>query len=313
MAASERRLGTDGTARLWPLEGGAPLVLAPGAGRIASATFTPDSAKVVVGAEDGRLRVWPRIGGEPLVLPAAGYPGGAVLSPDGAWIAVVSRDSQPTLVRADGFGEPVRLRAPGMDDSDPRVFSMSFSPDGSRVAAASVTGTRIWRIDRPGEAEVVLPASFRFQAVFHPTGKMLVTSSGWGLPELRFWSVDGRELRSFNRLGGPSVAWSPDGERLETGAVRVERLDRRGEPIILNGHESMVVYVSFAHDGRLATASTDTTARLWLVDWAGLVAALRSATTACLTPSERTSYLGETPADADAAWASCERRFGRAP
>jgi len=66
-----------------------------------------------------------------------------------------------------------------------------------------------------------------------------------------------------------------------TGAVRVERLDRRGEPIILNGHESSVEYVSFARDGRLASASTDTTARLWLMGWAELVRALRSATTAC--------------------------------
>lgn len=303
----------DGTARLWPLDGGGPLVLAPGAGGVYSATFTPDGAKVVVSAEDGLLRVWPRTGGEPLVLPAGGYPDRAVLSTDGAWIATVSRDGEPTLVRTDGSGEPVRLRRPEMVG----VRSLSFSPDGSRVAAAWRGGAWIWRTDRPDEAEVVLPANDSAQAVFHPNGTMLVTAPLRYLPELRFWSADGRELRSFNRLGGPSVAWSPDGERLATGlmdgAVRVERLDRRGEPIILNGHESSVESVSFAPDGRLATASADATARLWLVDWAGLVAALRSATTACLTPGERTNYLGETPAEADAAWASCERRFGRAP
>jgi hypothetical protein len=57
----------------------------------------------------------------------------------------------------------------------------------------------------------------------------------------------------------------------------------------------------------------DATARLWLVDWAGLVAALRSATTACMPAGERTSYLRETASEAEVAWKSCERRFGRSP
>lgn len=307
----------DGTARLWPLDGGAPVVLAPGTGPLFSATFTPDGAKVLVGADDGRLRVWPRTGGEPVVLPASGY-APAVPSPDGAWIATVSvsplpSHQQPKLIRADGTGEPVWLHAAGLGN----ILDMSFSPDGSRVAATSLNGARIWRIDRPGEAEAVLPIFGPSQVLFHPSGTMLVTSPRYSRAELRFWSLDGRELPSLKRLGGPSVAWSPDGERIATGLlggeVRVEWLDRREEPIILNGHEASVESVSFAPDGRLASASIDGTARLWLVDWAALVAALRSATTACLTPSERTSHLGETPAEADAAWASCERRFGRAP
>jgi hypothetical protein len=95
--------------------------------------------------------------------------------------------------------------------------------------------------------------------------------------------------------------------------VRVERVDRRGEPVLSKGHESWETHVSFAGDGRLAMVSDDGAARLWLVDWARLVRALRTATTGCLTSMERMNYLGEVRAETDARSASCERRFGRAP
>ncbi len=75
-----------------------------------------------------------------------------------------------------------------------------------------------------------------------------------------------------------------------------------------------VLGVAFTPDGRrVATVSTDDTARLWLLDWGDLVRALRAATHACLTVDQRTTHLHESPDKARAAWEAYERRFGRKP
>jgi hypothetical protein len=47
------------------------------------------------------------------------------------------------------------------------------------------------------------------------------------------------------------------------------------------------------------------------LDWDHLRRALREATTACLSADRRIAHLGETPDQAHAAFAACERRFGR--
>jgi WD40 repeat protein len=94
--------------------------------------------------------------------------------------------------------------------------------------------------------------------------------------------------------------------------VHATRLDGRGEPVVLVGHETGVSALAFHPDGRLATAA-DRTVRLWRMDWQSLVSSLRAATTACLTPEQRVRHLGEASDRARAASDACERRHGRAP
>ena len=93
--------------------------------------------------------------------------------------------------------------------------------------------------------------------------------------------------------------------------------------------EDFVLSAALSPDGkRIVTASIDKTARVWnarlrqcrrqahrhcVSGWSVLQQALRDATTDCLSPDQRQTYLTETDADADAAYEACERSHGRTP
>jgi WD40 repeat protein len=304
----------DGTARLWPVGGGAPTVLDE-TGETFAGAFDPSGTRVALARTDG-LVVWRVTGGAPLSHPIANVAIGSVAySPDGVWLAATelgetSGNDLVTLLRADGSAAPQK---PWPQAG--QIFGISFSPDSSRVAAAHAAFGRIWRSDGTGEPVVLPVIQGRTAPVFHPRGEMLMTSS-YAFDRLQFWSLDGREHVALARAGGGPVAWSPDGERVAVGhrdgSVRITRVDGADDPIVIRAHQGVVTGVAFLPDGRLAT-SGDSTVRLWLLDWRELVASLRAATTACLTPDQRVASLRQSPESARAAWESCERRYGRAP
>jgi WD40 repeat protein len=299
----------DGTARLWPVAGGAPVEL--GAARLYAAgfgAFHPDGTRVAIAANDG-LEVFSVADGKALARPIAGVPvGNPAYSPDGVWLAATEGWNAPhfvTRVRADGSGEPSRR---GLPDTG---LSLSYTPDGSRLAVATFLGVRVWPADLTGEPLVLSLTGGLIQAVFSPGGEAIMTSTSSG--KTQFWSVDGRRQVAPSRPGGGPVAWSPDGSRVAVGlldgSARVTRLDGSDEPVVVDGP---VTGLAFSADGRLVTSGGGK-ARLWLLDWNDLLSSLRSATTACLSPEERGRHLGESPARAHAAWKACERRHGRAP
>ncbi len=77
-----------------------------------------------------------------------------------------------------------------------------------------------------------------------------------------------------------SVAYRPDGRQIVTGcadgAVRVWNADGSSEPMILRGHDGVVLSVTYSPDGRrIASSSKDLTVRVWNADGSGQPLVLR--------------------------------------
>jgi WD40 repeat protein len=178
----------------------------------------------------------------------------------------------------DGYGDPLPPHALARLGSlrfqhDDAVYSVAFSPDGSKIV--TVSGNRkLWIWDRTtgkplltiGSKEVpVYP-----KALFLPDGKHVVAPTKQGLTV--FDAATGKEVRYIGGEKGEAayvLALSPDGKKLASGAwhredVRVWDVAGGKELLKLPGHPQGVNAIAFSPDGgRLAVGCTDGTARIW--------------------------------------------------
>jgi hypothetical protein len=202
-----------------------------------------------------------------------------------------------------------------------KVVSAVWSPDGQRIVTASYDNTaRVWNADGKGDPLVLKGHEGSVtSAAWSPDGKRIVTASLD--PAARVWNADGKGdplVLKGHESSVFSAAWSPDGKRIVTASLdqtaRVWNADGKGDPLVLKGHEHIVRSAAFSPDGQsIVTASDDKTARIWPLSIPALQQSLRSATTECLSPEQRRTYLDEREADARKEYEACERSAGRTP
>jgi WD40 repeat protein len=85
-----------------------------------------------------------------------------------------------------------------------------------------------------------------------------------------------------------------------------------GRAIVMFAHPAVVRTAAFHPMKRsIATGADDGIVRLWRYDIQELAAALREATSACISPADRRAFLEESARQAEAAYRECERRAGR--
>ena len=162
-----------------------------------------------------------------------------------------------------------------------RVWSVTFSPDGQRLASAGGREAdekgelKVWDMNTGQEALALSSFTWAVRCVrFSPDGRRLATASA-GLVQL--WDAQtGREQLTCRDHQGTllEVAFSPDGRRLAAVGglsrvypdreVKVWDAQTGQEVLSLRGHVGGLRSVAFSPDGRrLASAGLDQTIKLW--------------------------------------------------
>jgi WD40 repeat protein len=280
----------DQTVRLWDLRQpqSAPHVLSGHRYNVRSVAFSPDGNRLASAGDNRTVLLWdlrqPQTAPQVLQLePARNFvPRLAVaFSPDVNHVAF-----------ANSIWNLRQLQAgPQLSGQQSIVSSVAFSPDGSRLAAGSADGVRIWDLHQPQSPPLVLSGDrFAVRSVaFSPDGSRLAAG---GLVGVRIWDLHQPQAgsRFLSRGIADSVAFSPDGDALADG-LRIWNLRRpEAAPQVLSDPGFPVV---FSPDGnRLATGSYDHTVRVW-PRWAAAADYLCTRVWRNLTMEEWRLYIGE--------------------
>jgi eukaryotic-like serine/threonine-protein kinase len=205
------------------------------------------------------------------------------------YTAAFSPDGRQLVAATDGavmvWDWKTRQKRP-LPEHNYHTIPVAFSRTGRLATGSIPEGVRLWD---PVTGERL----YTFPAYRHPISALAFSGNGERLAvasydkTVKVWdTTTGRLLYTFNSHTGnvECVAFSPDGLRLASGGedrtVRVwdvstwpgrevldrEVLDRElldREVLDLPGHTNRCACLAFAPDGRLASASTDKTIRIW--------------------------------------------------
>ena len=269
----------DDAVRLWDIGSGMlQTSLLHSSSDIDAMAFSPYGMHLAAGSDDGTSSLWRISSGSPTFIsfPHVDTVVQTQFSPDGQIVATASLDtgdalwSTNTVIRlwntpsgkSYGYGIPIRV--------DGQIGDFTFSPDGTRIATASLDSTaRIFDTTTGSATTVPMQHSDRLIAVvFSRDGTRLATASRDATA--RLWeSATGRPIGKRMPHNGPvnTLTFSPDGTRLVTGSAdRTARLwsTLTGEPLGAEmKHDGPVAALTFSPDGtRMATAA-GSVARLW--------------------------------------------------
>jgi WD40 repeat protein/serine/threonine protein kinase len=281
----KRILTAGGKVRLWDAGSGQLLGEAlKNSGAISSACFSPDGKRILTASSDNAAQVWDAGTGQPVNQPlrhnAQVY--SAQYSLDGNRILTASADGTARIWDAqtgEPLGEPLKhSRA---------VYSAQFSPDGTRIVTANDDfGALVWeRVSGPSLAEQPWQGRGHVAQV-SADGKRFATTSMDGTARV-FDTQTGQPISAPLKHKGAvsSAQFSLDGKRLVTASSEVAGMTFVRENDRWMAHSAWVwdaqsggllggpfrfkdlnfiLSAQLSPQGeRLATASSDNTARVW--------------------------------------------------
>jgi WD40 repeat protein/tetratricopeptide (TPR) repeat protein len=244
----------DGVVRTWDGATGKPLENLGGFKEAITAVAYSPNGKFLAGvSQEGTLQVLNRTENRSrtVKLPASGG-FGLAFKPDGSQLAVGCSDLSDIAVR---LFDPETLRDAGTLKGPRALPAVAWSPDGSILAFASSTGTRLLKPGAPTAELVLRDVAGTFDEAtslsFSPDGKRMATTAP-GRP-VRIWDTGtGLEmLASPENLSGEVVAFSPDGNRLalgeQSGQLRIYEASRRTYPQTFSDSS---YHLAFSPDGQ---------------------------------------------------------------
>jgi WD40 repeat protein len=288
----------DGTVRLWDLQTCKELVQMEGhAGPAWGVAFAPDGKQALAAGQTGCLALYDATTGKKLrEMPRHPQPVRAVaFTPDGRRALSGCYDH---LLRLWDLDTGTELRS--FKGHIAGIMAVACSPDGKRAVTGGGqldSSVRIWDLETGKVLRVLRGHTERVMGVaFTPDGKKVV-SSAWD-STVRIWDATlGKELLlcrptvadetgsapppipggGLKMLAGPrpdiddghfwGVAVAPDGRWLAAGTsagnIYVFDAATGKRACTFSAHRGAVSQVVFAPDGRLVSASADSTLHVW--------------------------------------------------
>ncbi|PCC73996.1 serine/threonine-protein kinase [Nannocystis exedens] len=259
----------DHTVRVWPVDGGDPLILRGHENAVLFAAWSPDGRRIASTGYDRTTRVWSAERGELLATFAEDTDCYSVdWSPDGARLVVGCNDDTARIWNVDSPAGPPRL----LVGHEGPVMAVAWRGDGRRVLTGSYDATiRVWPADDDGPPQVLRGHEGAVHSLAWSRDGRRILAGSWDR-SARVWRPEGRPPPRAVHAPGQimhAAAFGPDGRIAFAENDRVRVWDPAGEApeVVLRGHAGPIYGLAWSPGGgRLATASTDATARVWHLD-----------------------------------------------
>ncbi len=241
-------------------------------------TFSPDGKYLAFSQQNGTIVLWNVTTGT-LERSFSGHEGKRIwslaFSPDGKSLASGGDDSAVYIWDLATGTPTARL------DTSNLALSVTWSPDGTRVAAAAGPRVIVWNIVNDDRQETSLVFAIN-QVAWSPDGDKIAAANR----DTVLYILNSETLDTLQTLRGhvgdvQSVAWAPNSNLLASGGIDGRILlwnTQTGTQVAeLMGHQGIVYGLAFSFDGKvLASGSQDRQLILWNVETSSFLTTVRT-------------------------------------